>query len=89
MATVRNSGTEPVWFRDDTGKRRLDPGASVEVTGDQHLAHVLSLPDVEVAHPQGDGEAPPTPPRRSTRQGGKEPADDPSAPSGGEAGDRP
>jgi hypothetical protein len=43
---VTNIGPETVAFRDDAGKHHLEPGASLEVTGDQHLPHVLSLPGI-------------------------------------------
>jgi hypothetical protein len=45
---VTNKGSEPVWFRDDAGKHSLKRGQSLEVTGDQHLTYILSLPGVVV-----------------------------------------
>ena len=43
---IVNKGKSSVAFRDDAGKHVLKPRASIEVTGDQHLVHILSLPGV-------------------------------------------
>ena len=43
---VINRSKAPVAFRDDTGKHILKPRQSHEVAGDQHLAHILSLPGI-------------------------------------------
>lgn len=40
---VINRSKTPVAFRDDAGKHILKQYESVEVTGDQHLPHILSL----------------------------------------------
>ena len=49
MAKVTNKGKASVAFRDDAGKHILKPRQSIEVKGDAHLAHILSLPDVFLA----------------------------------------
>lgn len=43
---VINRSKTPVAFRDDTGKYILKQYESVEVKGDQHLVHILSLPGI-------------------------------------------
>lgn len=50
---VTNRAKEPVAFRDDAGKHVLKRSESLEVQGDQHLAHILSLPGI-----QAGGEVP-------------------------------
>lgn len=40
---VINRSRTPVAFRDDNGKHILKQYESVEVRGDQHLVHILSL----------------------------------------------
>ena len=43
---VINRAKRPVAFNDDAGKHILQQYESVDVTGDQHLPHVLSLPGI-------------------------------------------
>lgn len=43
---VINRAKTPVAFRDDAGKHILAQYDSVEVKGDQHLVHILSLPGI-------------------------------------------
>lgn len=43
---VVNRGVKTVAFRDDAGKHVLKPRQSIEVIGDAHLAHILSLPGI-------------------------------------------
>jgi len=53
---VINRGKKPVAFRDDAGKHILRPRQSVEVIGDQHLSHILSLAGIGKAKtPKGKG----------------------------------
>jgi hypothetical protein len=46
---VVNRSSQAVAFRDDAGKHVLKPRQSIEVKGDHHLPHILSLPGVAVA----------------------------------------
>lgn len=43
---VVNRGNVAVSFRDDAGKHTLKPKQSIEVKGDQHLVHILTLPGI-------------------------------------------
>lgn len=50
MARYRNSGSEPIYFRDDRPEKQVvEPGESFDVVGDQHRAYVETLPGVEAA----------------------------------------
>jgi hypothetical protein len=49
MTTYRNSGNEQVVFRDDSGKRLIEPGQTFVLNGAQHAAHVETLAGVAVA----------------------------------------
>jgi len=46
---IVNNGKSPVALRDDAGKHILKPRRTLEVAGDQHLAHILTLPGVTIA----------------------------------------
>ena len=56
---VTNKGKDSVWFRDDAGKHELKPRGSIEVTGDQHLAYILTLPGVVPGAPRPRRASPP------------------------------
>ena len=49
---VVNRSKAPVAFRDDNGKHILKPRQAIEVTGDQHLAHILQLPGIAEVKPK-------------------------------------
>jgi len=41
---VTNTGTDTAVFRDDAGKHFVEPWQSIELTGDQHMPAVLTVP---------------------------------------------
>lgn len=62
MTTLRNGGEETVYFRDDAGKHDVEPGATLELTGEQHLPAALDAGlDVALEEPETAGETEPAP----------------------------
>ncbi len=41
---VTNTGSSVAVFRDDAGKHFLEPWQSLEITGDQHMLNILTVP---------------------------------------------
>jgi hypothetical protein len=59
MSIWKNTGAEPVAFRDDAGKRIVEPGGTFVLAGDQHapLAETMGLarqPDPEPVAPDAN-----------------------------------